>query len=65
MLRARFTLREDDDEEPEQATPEHATVEQLQRLRTALEREQVLIPQNTLLLTDQQRSQASRAHRSC
>jgi hypothetical protein len=45
--------RDDDameDEQPEQ--PDTSTIEQMQQLRVALEREQVLIPQDTLLLTD-------------
>ena len=41
-----------EEDEAEQRDPPNA--EQVQRLRTALEREQVLIPQDTLLLTDQQ-----------
>jgi hypothetical protein len=42
----------DDDEAFEQ--PDPSTPEQMQQLRAALEHEQVLIPQDTLLLTDQQ-----------
>jgi hypothetical protein len=41
-----------EEDEAEQRDPPNA--EQVQRLRTALEREQVLIPQDMLLLTDQQ-----------
>jgi hypothetical protein len=43
--------------EPPQQT---VSVEQMQELRTALEREELLIPQNTLLLTDQR----TRRHRA-
>jgi hypothetical protein len=41
------------DDETVEAPEETPTVEQMQQLRTALEREELLIPQNTLLLTDQ------------
>jgi hypothetical protein len=50
---------EDDDAEPG-SLDEPATVEQVQELRTALEREELLIPQNTLLLADQR----TRRHRA-
>jgi hypothetical protein len=42
-----------EDDEADQSPQEPPTVEQLQELRTALEREELLIPRNTLLLTDQ------------
>jgi hypothetical protein len=50
---------EQDDAAPD-PLHEPASVEQLQELRTALEREELLIPQNTLLLTDQR----TRRHRA-
>lgn len=42
-----------DDDEADEPPKEQPTVEEIQELRTALEREDLLIPQNTLLLTDQ------------
>lgn len=48
------------DEDATESPPDTATVEQMQQLRTALEREELLIPQSTLLLTDQQ----ERKHRA-
>lgn len=53
-----------DENEADDAAPdpldEPASAEQMQELRTALEREELLIPQNTLLLTDQR----TRRHRA-
>jgi hypothetical protein len=46
-------VEEAQDDEADESPEEPATVEQMQQLRTALEREELLIPQNTLLLTDQ------------
>jgi hypothetical protein len=45
-------VEEPDDDEADESPQEPPTVEQLQQLRTALEREELLIPRNTLLLTD-------------
>src|SRR6185503_10333000 len=53
---------EETEQDDAAADPLHepASVEQLQELRTALEREELLIPQNTLLLADQR----TRRHRA-
>jgi hypothetical protein len=42
------------DEDATESPPDTTTVEHMHELRTALEREELLIPQSTLLLTDQQ-----------
>ncbi|HKS58643.1 MAG TPA: hypothetical protein VJS12_25360 [Steroidobacteraceae bacterium] len=54
---AAFGACESEDPQDDDEAEESPTIEQMQQLRTALEREDVLIPQNTLLLTDQRTHQ--------
>lgn len=49
-----FQIESAADDDATESAPDTATVEQMQQLRTALEREELLIPQSALLLTDQQ-----------
>ncbi|HEV8331765.1 MAG TPA: DUF6178 family protein [Steroidobacteraceae bacterium] len=46
-------VEDPEDDEADESPQEPPTVEQMQQLRTVLEREELLIPQSTLLLTDQ------------